>query len=67
MWHNSRHVPSHLFSVGNKKKGGGGGGGAGMNKRETVEDFRQSPHIHGQSLAEHKDALLLASTWESVA
>ena len=25
-----------------------------MNKRETVEDFRQSPHIHGQSLAGHK-------------
>ena len=39
---------------------------AGMNKRETLEDFRQSPHIHGQSLAEHKDAFLLASTRESL-
>ena len=25
-----------------------------MNKRETVEDFRKSPHMHDQSLAEHK-------------
>ena len=40
---------------------------AGMNKRETVEDFRQSPHIHGQSLAEHRDALLFSSTWDSFA
>ena len=33
-----------------------------MNTRETVEDFGQSPHIRDQSLAEHKDAFLLAST-----
>ena len=38
-----------------------------MNKRETIEDFRQSPHIHDQSLAEHQDAFLLANTQERVA
>ena len=26
-----------------------------MDKRETVKEFRQSPHIHDQSLVEHKD------------
>ena len=34
-------------------------GVAGMNMRATVEDFRQSPHIHDQSPAEHKDAVLI--------
>ena len=40
-------------------------GMAGMNTWETVEAFRQGPHIHDQSLAEHKD-VLHANTWESV-
>ena len=35
---------------------------AGMNKGETVEDLSKSPHIHGQTLAEHKDDFLLAIT-----
>ena len=48
VWHSSPHFPSRLFSV--EKKGM-----TGMDKRETVKEFRQSPHIHDQSLAEHKD------------
>ena len=41
---------------------------AGMNRRETVEDFRQSAHIHDESLAEHKDVVLLhANPRESLA
>ena len=42
-------------------------GMTGMNKAETGEVFRQSPRIYDQSLAEHKDASLLCSTWGSVA
>ena len=38
-----------------------------MNMRETVQDFRQNPHIHDQSLAEQKDTVLHANTLESVA
>ena len=40
---------------------------AGMNTREIAEDLRQSPHIHDQSLADPKDAILLANTWENAA
>ena len=40
-------------------------GMAGKNTREAIEDLRQRRLIHDQSLAEHKDAVLYANTWES--